>query len=257
MSAILQHFDLFVLISLRTVAFIVASPLTSIRAWPTWAKIALAFSLSYVAVPSVSGSVPDVMQNPGMFVVDGILEAFVGLLLGFLATWIFSAISIAGQLIDIQIGFSMATLLAPGSGVQSGLIGNFYNLLFTLYFVGLGGLDGLMLTILQSFHAIPVDHAHLPANWPAILLQLMGMVMALGVEIALPVLAALFLSDVTFAFLSRAVPQMNVFVVGLPVKLFAGLAMFAIVMPGTVYLFNQVFMFLFREMQSFMQVLGG
>ncbi|GMA59022.1 hypothetical protein GCM10025858_35250 [Alicyclobacillus sacchari] len=50
---------------------------------------------------------------------------------------------------------------------------------------------------------------------------------------------------------------MNVFVVGLPVKLFAGLAMFAVVMPGTVYLFNQVFMLLFREMQSFMRVLGG
>ncbi|TDY50493.1 flagellar biosynthetic protein FliR [Alicyclobacillus sacchari] len=254
---ILQHFDLFVLISLRTVAFIAASPLTSIRAWPTWAKIGLAFSLSYVAVPNVPGNVPDVMQNPGAFVLDGTLEAFVGLLLGFLATWIFSAISIAGQLIDMQIGFSMASLLAPGSGVQAGLIGNLYNLLFTLYFVGMGGLDGMMLTILQSFATIPVDHAHLPGNWPGMLLQLMGLVMALGVEIALPVLAALFLSDVTFAFLSRAVPQMNVFVVGLPVKLFAGLAMFAVVMPGTVYLFNQVFMLLFREMQSFMRVLGG
>jgi flagellar biosynthetic protein FliR len=170
---------------------------------------------------------------------------------------VFSVISVAGQITDLQIGFASAQLLAPGSTAALGLFGNLYNLLFTLYFLGMGGLDGMMLAIMHSFTVVPIGALHLPANWPSFLLQLMGLVMSMAVELAAPLLTTLFLSDVTFAFLSRAVPQMNVFVVGLPVKLFAGLAMFAVVMPGIVYLFNRIFFFLFNELQSVLQLMGG
>lgn len=257
MNYVLEHFNLFLLVSLRTIAFIAASPLMSMNVWPRLAKISLAFGLAYIAAPSIDTSVPDILTNPGQFVVDGVMEAIIGLMLGFIATLVFSAISIAGQAVDIQIGFSMAQLVAPGSTTQMGIMGNVYNLLFTLYFLGMGGLDGLMLAVLQSFTIVHIGAFQLPSDWPGFLLKLMGLVMSMGVELAAPLLAALFLSDVTFAFLSRAVPQMNVFVVGLPVKLFAGLAMFAIVMPGTVYLFNQIFSFVFRELQVVLQAIGG
>lgn len=258
MDYILGHFDLFVLVSLRLIAFVAASPLMSTTSWPTWAKIALAFGLAYVVAPMMpEGGVPDVVNNPGTFIVDGATEAVTGLLLGFLATLIFSAISIAGQVVDIQIGFSMAQVMAPGSTTSMGVLGNIYNMLFTLYFLGMGGLDGLMLLILHSFSVIPIGQFHLPSNWPGTLLHLTGLVMSLSVELAAPLLVTLFLSDVTFAFLSRAVPQMNVFVVGAPVKIFAGLAMFAIVMPGTVYIFNQIFLFMFDQLQVVLQAIGG
>ncbi|WP_067617176.1 flagellar biosynthetic protein FliR [Alicyclobacillus acidiphilus] len=257
MNEILTHFDVFILVTFRTVAFIMASPLISISAWPNWAKIGLAFGLSYVVTPTITSAVPDVLQQPGTFIVDGLLEACIGLLLGFIATMIFSAISIAGQAVDIQIGFSMASLFSPGSNVQSGIFGNLYNLLFTLYFLGMGGLDGLMMAITHSFVAIPLAHFQLPNHWPDELMQLMNVVMTLALEIAAPLLASLFMSDVTFAFLSRAVPQMNVFVVGLPVKIFVGLLMFAVVMPGTIYMFNRVFMYMFSQLQVVQNVLGG
>ncbi|MFB5191444.1 flagellar biosynthetic protein FliR [Alicyclobacillus fastidiosus] len=257
MSYLLQHFDLFLLVSLRIVAFVSTSPLMSMNVWPRWAKIGLAFGLAYVAAPTIDSPVPDILTNPGQFIVDGVMEAVIGLLLGFIATLVFSAISIAGQAVDIQIGFSMAQLVAPGSTAQMGIMGNLYNLLFTLYFLGMGGLDGMMLAILHSFSVIHIGVFHLPSDWPGTLLHLTGLVMSMGVELAAPLLVALFLSDVTFAFLSRAVPQMNVFVVSLPVKLFAGLAMFAIVMPGTMYLFNQLFSFVFNQLQVVLQAMGG
>lgn len=254
---LLQHFDLFLLVSLRVLAFVAASPLTSMSVWPSWAKIALAFGVSYVVVPMVSVSVPNIFRSPGAFVVDGTIEVIIGLLLGFIATLIFSAIAIAGQIADIQIGFGLSQVLSPGQTAPMGIFANFYNLLFTLYFIGMGGLDGLMLSVLHSFQVIPVSSLHLPSQWPGMLLQLMAMVMALGVELSAPLLAALFLSDITFAFLSRAVPQMNVFVVGLPVKVFAGLTIFALMMPGVIYVFHRLFMFLFQQMQSMLQAIGG
>lgn len=225
--------------------------------WPSWAKIALAFGVSYVVVPMISAPVPDIFRSPGEFVVDATIEAVIGLLLGFIASLIFSAIAIAGQIADIQIGFGLSQVLSPGQTVPMGIFGNFYNMLFSLYFIGMGGLDGLMLSVLHSFQVIPVWTLHFPAHWPSILLKLTGMVMGLGVELAAPLLVALFLSDITFAFLSRAVPQMNVFVVGLPVKVFVGLSVFAMMMPGVIYVFNRLFMFLFQQMQSMLQVIGG
>lgn len=257
MNQILQHFDVFLLVLLRMIAFIVASPLISMNVWPNWAKIGLAFGLAYVVVPTITGPVPDILTAPGQFVIEGVMEAAVGLAIGFIATLIFSAISIAGQVVDLQIGFAMSQLLAPGMSTRMGIFGNLYNLLFTLYFLGMGGLDGLMMAILHSFEVIPLGHFHLPTMWPSLLLKLMGLVMSLGIELAAPIIAALFLSDVTFAFLSRAVPQMNVFVVGFPVKIFVGLSVFAIVMPGAVYVFNQIFIFLFNQLQVVLQAMGG
>lgn len=257
MNYLLQHFDLFLLVSLRLVAFVAASPLMSMRVWPTWSKLGLAFGLAYVVVPSISTSVPDIVNQPGQFIVDGALEAVAGLVLGFIATLIFAVISYAGQVVDLQIGFAMAQLLAPGSNTSMGLFGNLYNLLFTLYFLGMGGLDGLMMAILHSFDVIPIGGFHFPTHWPDMLMHLSGLVMSMGVELAAPILATLFLSDVTFAFLSRAVPQMNVFVVGFPVKIFVGLIMFAIVMPGTLYMFNRLFLFLFGQLQIVLQAMGG
>ncbi|WAH35391.1 flagellar biosynthetic protein FliR [Alicyclobacillus dauci] len=257
MNYMLEHFNLFVLVSLRIVAFVAASPLISMNIWPTWAKIGFAFGLAYVVAPNISSPVPDVTTDPGQFIVTGVLEAVVGLILGFITTLIFSAISFAGQAVDIQIGFSMAQMVAPGSTIPTGILGTFYNMLFSLYFLGMGGLDGMMMAILQSYSFIHIGQMHLPTDFPAMLLHLTGLVMSMGVELATPLLASLFLSDVTFAFMSRAVPQMNVFVVGLPVKLFAGLAMFALVMPGVIYVFNRIFLFLFSQLQVVLQAMGG
>lgn len=83
------------------------------------------------------------------------------------------------------------------------------------------------------------------------------MAMAVALEVAAPLFAALLLTDITFALLSRAVPQMNVFVVGLPVKLLVGLAVMAAAMPGLVYLFGRVFSWLFSELDTTLQWLGG
>lgn len=257
MNLILTHFNVFLLVTLRVVGFIVASPLISLNVWPNWAKIGLAFGVSYMVAPSILSPVPNIISEPGQFVVIGLMEAVIGLALGFIATMVFSVISIAGQAVDLQSGMSVASLLVPGSMNSSGLFGSLYNLLFTLYFLGMGGLDGLMLSILQSFRIIPVGHFHMPSQFPSMLLQLLGLVMTMAIELAAPLLVALFLSDVTFAFLSRAVPQMNVFVVGMPVKIFVALSMFAIVMPGTMYVFHLLFTFLFEQMQVILQSMGG
>jgi flagellar biosynthetic protein FliR len=256
----LNHYPLALLVLLRVLAFVASSPLVSVRAWPIPAKLGLAAFVTLWTAPGLTAEAPDPFLHPGGYLLLALDETVVGMFLGFLATLVFSAISMAGQLFDVQVGFNMANLFDAGAAsgsAQSAIGGMFLQVLFSLYYIALDGLDGLMLCVMESFRMVPLGGFNLPHDTWQFLTHLFGMVMAFAVQLAAPLLVALLLTDITFAFLSRAVPQMNVFVVGLPVKLFVGLAVFAAVMPGVVYLFGQLFGMLFSQLNLALQWLGG
>ncbi|SIS90390.1 flagellar biosynthetic protein FliR [Alicyclobacillus vulcanalis] len=254
---VLSHFNLFLLMAARTSGFVLAAPIFSSVYWPNAAKVALAMALAAFAVPSMHAPVPDLVAQPGAFVVDFALEAVIGVVLGFVATWVFNTMNIAGQLVDLQIGMAVAELAMPGFSGAAGVFSNVYNVWFSILFIGMGGLEGLSVAVLESFRLIPIADWHLPSNWLVICAQTMDTVMLMAVDVALPVFASLFLCDVTFALLARAVPQMNAFVVELPAKLFVGLASFAVAMPVTVGLFRQLMNLVFLNMQTVMRLVGG
>lgn len=208
-------------------------------------------------VPSVSGTTPSPFSDPGDYIIIALQETATGMLLGFVSTMLFSAVTIAGQIFDVQIGFASATLFDPSQGQAESLTASLQSLLFTLYFLGVNGLDGLMLAVMNSYQFVPIGHLNLHQGFWQVLTGIFGTTMDLAVQFAAPLIAALLLTDITFAFLSRAVPQMNVFVVELPAKLFVGLSMFAVVMPAMTYLFGQLFDTLFTQMNGLLQWLGG
>lgn len=253
----LNHVNLFLVVLLRMVAFVATSPLMSIRAWPAWGKLGLAATMAILVEPTLSMTVPNAYTDPGPYVVLLLQETAVGVFIGFFANMIFTVFLWAGQMFDIQIGFSIASEFDPQTGQSSSITGNFLSLLFTLYFLGMNGLDGLSLAIMHSYKYIPIGSLHFPSNTWQFLTQALGLVMTFAVQFAAPLLVAMLLSDITFAMLSRAVPQMNVFVVGLPAKLFVGLTMFAIVMPGLVYLFGQLFNLMFSQLDVMLKWFGG
>lgn len=253
----LNHYSLFLLVLMRVVAFVAVAPILSTRVWPMWTKLGLAAFTALWMAPTLHTTVPDAVLNPGMFIVDALREAIVGIFLGIVANILIAAISVAGQAFDVQIGFSSAVLFDPALSTSMGITSSFLNWTFMMYFLGVGGLDGLLLTLMDSYQFVPIATWHLPHDAGAVLTSMMGVAMTLGVQLVAPLLVAMLLSDITFALLSRAVPQMNVFVVGLPAKLFAGLSLFAIVMPGAVYVMNRIFQSVFQELSSVLTWLGG
>jgi flagellar biosynthesis protein FliR len=197
------------------------------------------------------------LAEPGLYLVLALKETVVGMLMGFMATLIFSAASMAGQAFDLQIGFSSATLFDPAAGQATGLSNTFLSLLFTLYFLGVDGLDGLLLGLMKSYDYIGLGAFVAPASAWGFFTHVVTFTMVLSIQLGAPLIVALLLTDVTFAFLSRAVPQMNVYFVGQPAKLFVGLTVFAAVMPGVVYLFGVIFQNVFAEMDALLRWLGG
>jgi flagellar biosynthesis protein FliR len=253
----MMHFQSYIIVLLRVAAFIGTSPVLSIRAWPNPAKLGLAAFTAMLIVPVHHVLLPDVFKDPGGYIVIALQETAVGMLLGFTATLVFNAFQIAGQVFDYQSGLSFAAMFDPASGQSTGITGSFLSVLFTLFFLGVNGLDGLTLAILHSYEFVPIGKLHLQPDYTQYLTHLLGIVMVLAIQVAAPMLTALLLTDITFALISRAVPQMNVFIVGVPLKLFVGFSFFAAVMPGLVYLFNQLFGTLFEQLNTLLGWLGG
>jgi flagellar biosynthetic protein FliR len=256
LDTFLSHWSLWLLVLCRTAAFVGAAPVLSARTWPMPVKAAFAALLAFSVTPSVHADIRSPWADPGLFMLAALKETVTGFALGFLATLVFSAISIAGGLADLQAGFGMGGWFEPGftaTGVTPGLL----QTLFTLYFLGVGGLDGWMLTLLHSYDWVPLGGLGWPSAAADGLARVLGVVTGLGVEMCAPVVVAMLLTDLTLAFISRAAPQVNVFVAGLPMKLLVMWTVFALAMPGVTYVFGRVFQATFESMDAWLHALGG
>ncbi|KUO95055.1 hypothetical protein ATW55_11295 [Ferroacidibacillus organovorans] len=186
------------------------------------------------------------------------LEAGTGFAIGVVANALFLGIQFAGELLDVQTGFSMSSLVSPGTIGPTSLITNLYTVLFTLWFFSVDGHDVLFLALFQSFHVIPLGQAHFGAQGvSSTMLDALASLTLLGVEVAAPILLALFLTNVSLAVASRAVPQMNVFFVGLPITLFVGIALILLLIPDLTVAFSQVMLAMNEETNRMIQMLGG
>ena len=218
----------------RTGAWIAIAPPFSSSAIPVRAKVAVSASMSLVLAPSFEGG-PDVLDT-APFLAGLVYQAVVGLVLGFGVLLLFSAVQAAGQMIDLSAAFSSATMYDPFSNAASSPIGRLYQMMaITILFV----IDGhLMLVrgLLASFEAAPLGGLQLDSV-AAFLVRDVTTFFVAAVQIAFPMLAALFLAEVALGLLSRAAPQLNILVIGFSAKillvlLLGGLAL--AVLPGSV-----------------------
>jgi flagellar biosynthetic protein FliR len=217
----------FLLALARSSAWVVIAPPFNTRSIPTLVKIGLAGSLALFVAPQLSSRVVQ-LDGPGLLAAVAVQVA-AGLTLGFLALLLFSAVQAAGSLVDLFGGFTIAAAYDTMSNAQSSVFGRFYNLLaITLLFV----IDGHLLLVrgfLNSFNAVSANGTL--STTPAVLGAQLGQFMLAAVEIAAPLLAALFLAEVALGLLSRAAPQMNIFMLGFPVKILLTLLLVGLALP--------------------------
>jgi flagellar biosynthetic protein FliR len=218
----------------RASAWVFTSPPFSGRSMPARVKIGLAAALTLALGPQLATlAVP---LEVGPLIAAVVLQVLAGVMLGFLVTIFFSIAQAAGGLIDVAGGFGMSQVLDPQTSVVTTVFGRFYNLLaVTLLFVT-GGHLLLVRGFLTSFEAIPMTDLSLEALG-RVFSESLGLFLVGALEIALPLLAVLFLADLATGLLTKAAPAMNVFLLALPVKIMLtlGLAGVAITtLPGAI-----------------------
>ncbi|PWK12697.1 flagellar biosynthetic protein FliR [Tumebacillus permanentifrigoris] len=256
----LQYAQVFLLVLVRMSSFFFLTPFFGTRNVPASVKAGLAFLLTIIITPSIATTDMGALYMGASFadlVLVLVKEFMVGITLGLTAAMIFAAVQLGGMFIDLQIGFAMANVFDPMSGASSPLTGQFKYALTFLLFLGLDGHHGLITAMMQSYNFVPIGAFQITDNLMSVLMATFSAMFVLGLKIAIPVVAVLFLIDFGFAMLSKAVPQMNVFALGMSLKTLIGGLMIIVTLPTFIYLLREMFHTMFTQMDTVLRVLGG
>lgn len=255
LETFLPRIDLILLIWIRVMGLFTTAPVWSNRQIPVQVRVALSFAIGLLLhglIPQAPPAASLVQLIPMAF-----RELLVGMLIGFVVAVAFAAFQFAGELLDINIGFTMMNVLDPVTNTQAPLLGNFLYILALLIFFVINGHHMLFQALVDSYRAVPVDAAVLTTALADHLVQSGAQLFVIGLQVAIPILAALLLTAVALGIINRTVPQMNVFVMGLPVQMFVGVALLAIILPLYVAALRAVFGGLFDDIQLIIRMLKG
>jgi flagellar biosynthesis protein FliR len=221
----------FLLILTRISAAVVAMPLLGARGVPAQAKIGLAVLLSLIVLPLQTSALPAAPPSLLHFAVMAGSEAIVGLSIGIAVSMVFHALEMGAELVGVQMGFGMASVLDPLTGGSISTLEQFYRVLVTLIFFAVNGHYLVILGLVHTFEVVPPGSADITLIAGERVMPFFVSLFLAAVRIALPATGALMLADLAMALVGRTVPQMNVLIVGFPVKVGVGLLVIAAAMP--------------------------
>ncbi|MGE5620311.1 MAG: flagellar biosynthetic protein FliR [Sphingomonadaceae bacterium] len=221
LSVTVGRWDVFLLVLFRVAAMVMVAPALGARGVPVQVKVGLSVLLAIVLTPLQE--VPGPIFTDWLSIATSVArEVVIGLLLGFVATLLFSAVHMAAQVIGVQIGYGFSNVMDPLSAQNSSFLETLYNLMAIVVFLSLGGHHALIVGLSQSFDMAPLGGPGLGPIVGERIVALSSMAFAIGLRMAMPIVGTMLLVDSATALVVRSIPQMNVFVVGLPVKMVVG-----------------------------------
>ena len=212
----------------RVLALVMSAPVFGHRSVPRRVKVGLAALITLLVAPGLPAP-PPLSQDDAFLLL--IQQMLIGIALGFAMQVAFAAVQLAGDLIGMQMGLSFANFIDPQHSGQSPVLGMMLGLFATLIFLSIDGHLLLVAALAESFRLAPIGLEPLwGARWAG-LLGWGGQLFRIGLHLALPLLAAMLAVNIALGILTRAAPQLNLFSIGFPVALIAGIAMFALLLP--------------------------
>ncbi|QGT99181.1 Flagellar biosynthesis protein FliR [Candidatus Syntrophocurvum alkaliphilum] len=246
----------FLMILGRLSGLFISAPVFNSRQVPGTVKVLIIVILSATMAYFVPVSFLVSLDNPGIIIAALVVEIFIGFTIGFVAYIAFAAIQLAGQLIDKQMGFMIVNVVDPQSGTSIPLMGNFKYIIALLLYLGMNGHHYLLQAIVQSYQFIPVMGLNLGANFYNLIIETTVYMFVVAIKIAAPVVMAILITDVSMGFIARTVPQMNVFIVGLPLKIFMGLVILLMVLPVYIWFMGILFARFFEYLDRIIFSMG-
>ncbi|HLG72174.1 MAG TPA: flagellar biosynthetic protein FliR [Chloroflexota bacterium] len=248
-----NYFGNFFLVFVRVSAMLFSAPLINGRTVPAMAKVGFGLLLTMILLPL---NAPHLVEVPFQWLPLSLLvlkETGVGVLVGFTANMVFYAMQLAGQFVGMQTGFSVANVLDPLFSQSVSIVDQLYTLMAGLIFLGIDGHHMLILAIQQTLDIVPVGMFQVTEPMTNQMIGITGGVLVAGLRIILPILTSLLLADIALGLVTRTVPQMNVFIVGMPLKLFIGFFLVIFTLPSLQTLTANMFRSTFIDIQNVLQ----
>lgn len=242
----------FLLVLARISGLFLSAPIFSSRQMPGQIKIVAVLVLAAMMAYFLPVTTGLELASPLYMLAAVVLEVLVGYTIGFIAYMLFAGIQLAGQLMDMQMGFAIVNVVDPQSGTQIPLMGNLTQTIALLSYLAVNGHHYLLQAVAQSYQVIPVLGLKMDSGFYQRLFAISAEMFVIALKVAAPLVIAILITDVAMGFIARTVPQMNVFIVGLPLKIMMGLGCLLFMFPVYIWVFDMLFTRFFGYLDGIM-----
>ena len=252
-----NHIALFLLMLTRNTGIFIISPFFGGMNTPVYFRAGLAFIMSLLLFPALDENARvSAPSSIFMYALWVLAELFVGWIIGFVAYLTLAAITMAGKVMDMQAGFAIVNVMDPTSGQQMPLIGSFLYNLAIIVFLVTNGHHMILSGLVESYRLVPIGDVNIAdSNLPMIIVNYTAGIFLTGMKIAMPVTFAILLTNVGLGILARTMPQMNIFVVGIPMQIIVGIGVLMMLVPFYVMFLDVVFNEMFARISATLQEL--
>lgn len=245
----------FVLVLVRMAGLFLTAPVFSSKNINVMVKAAWILLVTFLIFPVVDFD-PNTLPAPGLAMGLAVIrEVLVGLSIGMGATMILSGIQMAGQIADTQMGLGLANVIDPMTNTQVSVMGQFYYMVGILVFLSVNGHHMLIKALVDSFSVVHLGQAHFTAALGTKMMGLFSQMFFVAFRVGAPIIGALFITNMALGVVARTVPQMNVFIVGMPLNLGVGLLIAATSMSFFVYVMKGIIDGMYRDIVVLIQAM--
>lgn len=213
----------------RILAMISSSPIFGNKQVPARVKIGLSVLLAIIIAPTIT-NIPQVPVGSPQGLLIIIQQIIIGVAMGFTMRLIFTAVEMAGEFAGLQMGLGFASFYDPVNASFTPVIAQWLGVIATLAFLALNAHLLLISALAESFQTLPIG-SMMPTRSFLGVAEWGGSIFAFALQISLPILAALLITNLALGILTRAAPQLNLFAVGFPITLAIGFFVLALSMP--------------------------
>mgnify|MGYP000638226547 CR=1 FL=1 len=250
--------ELFILVFARVASLIALLPVFGSEDIPLQAKAGISFFLAVMVFsPATVAYAGQAAFSLPLFIFAFVKEVFIGIVIGFAASFLFVTVQFAGLLIDRQMGFELVRVIDPTTQEEITFSGQFQMIVFTLIFLLVNGHYFLILAIQKSFELIPLLGVKVPAGELAQFMSgMVAHVFELAIRLSAPVFIVLFITTLGLGVIARTVPQINVFFVGLPLKIGVGVISLILALPLIATMFRALAQQLLEDVWKLLYLLA-
>jgi flagellar biosynthesis protein FliR len=248
---------LFLMAFIRIATMIAVFPVLGSRSTPTTVKAGLSLILTMIMFPLLAPRVVDIPTGIMSFSIVAIKEVLVGLILGFAAGIFFGIIQYGSRIIDQEMAFTFSETVDPLTDAQVTPIAQLNMIVFTIVFLILGGHRIFIQAMAHSFEVIKIGNVHFAAGpLSEHLIKMTAEIFDLGLRFAAPVMVSLIISTAALGIIARTVPQLNIFIVGIPLKIGLGFILIIVCLPTFFRFFEGLMQTLYYDLFTLVKLMG-
>ncbi|MBN2853882.1 MAG: flagellar biosynthetic protein FliR [Clostridia bacterium] len=246
LSELYSNIDVFLLVLVRMSTFVFVSPVFGRKGIPNTTKIGFSFFLSYIVFFNFDVMVPLEGIGNAAYLMIIFREALIGMAIGFVSIVFFAIFYTAGQIADFQMGFNIGGMYDQQMQTKVPIVGNLFYVMAFLTFLNLNGMETLTKLVANMYYNVPIIRSGIDNTIYKVILTGFYTSFMYAVKIVLPMVMLMIITQFLLGVVIKFVPQMNVFIIGIPIKIVLSLMLLIFMITPLYNLLGNVFKDLFE-----------